>query len=426
MDTRNVLKIGSRERIRLGGFFARWRHTGATLAASASLSLGIAGCGAMPDGGNAAGDSQVGSTTSALRCTGDPTNGDCPWKGTWARLLPHNNVDVTHNWAPTLIAGNPGWITFTVDSTNHYRMLQWHANGRGPQWDYFGPSTLTWNSRLAASLANDTLAQPTFVVAGKARSTDANNNRILTSTGTMGVSGLNPGNPIQTTAFTLLDTNASHTYVTGGLPALASRRDGSGGGSMVVTYFDDNGSTIYAHHRLLPYVSNTWTTRITGPALPPGWKVVYAPTIAYSAPVFHIVVHARNASTNQDALYETYFNYSGGSAFFSDETGAAVQGWKNQVIVPPSVGINDDPWITVSSALGITAYFRSGTQIKETAYQGPINYLPVNPTAGISFASAPAGTGDYAFDMGTQVIVARTLSNQIYFHDTNQDSSLEP
>ncbi len=195
---------------------------------------------------------------------------------------------------------------------------------------------------------------------------------------------------------------------------------------MVVTYFDDNASTIYAHHRLLPYASHTWTTRLTGPALPSGWKVVYAPTIAYMFPVFHIVVHAHNASTNQDALYETYFYYNGSSAFFSNETGSPVQGWKNQVIVPSSVGINDDPWITVSAALGLPAYFRSGTQIKETAYQSPINSLPVNPSAGISFASAPAGTGDRGFDMGTQVVVARTTSNQIYYHDTNNDGSLEP
>jgi hypothetical protein len=426
MDTIAFVNRASGKQVRSSGFFARGGRCGATLASSAAVLVAVAGCGAMPEGGAAGDDSQPGSTTSALRCTGDPTSGDCPWKGTWARLLPHNNVDVVHNWAPTLIAGNPGWITFTVDSTNHYRVLQWHANGRGPQWDFFGPSNLTWNSRLAASLANDTLTQPTFVVAGKARSSDANNNRILVSTGVMGASGQNPNNPTQTTGFTLLDTNASHTYATGGLPALAARHDGSGGGAMVVTYFDDNGSTIYAHHRPLPYASNSWTGRITGPALPSGWKVVYAPTIAYSFPVFHIVVHARNNSTNQDALYETYFYSSGSSVFFSNETGSPVQGWKNQVVVPPSVGINDDPWITVSAALGITAYFRSGTQIKETAYQSPINYLPVNPSAGISFASAPAGTGDYAFDMGTQVIVARTSSNQIYFHDTNNDGNLEP
>ena len=425
MDIRETV-TGSKEQVRMEGWFSRWGRVGAALAAGAALSLGAAGCGEMPGTGSAGDDSQVSGSSSALRCTADPTSGDCPWKGTWARLLPHNNIDVTHNWAPTLIAGNPGWITFTVDSTNHYRMLQWHANGRGPQWDFFGPSNLTWNSRLAASLANDTLAQPTFVVAGKARSSDANNNRIMVSTGTMGASGQNPANPTQTTAFTLLDTNSAHTYATNGLPALAASHDGSGGGSMVVTYFDDNGTTIYAHHRQLPYATHSWTGRLTGPGLPSGWKVVYAPTIAYSFPVFHIVVHARNNTLNQDALYETYFYFDGTNAFFSNETGSPVQGWKNQVVVPPSVGINDDPWITVSSALGITAYFRSGTQIKETAYQSPINYLPVNPSAGISFASAPAGTGDYAFDMGTQVIVARTTSNQIYFHDTNQDSNLEP
>ena len=37
-----------------------------------------------------------------------------------------------------------------------------------------------------------------------------------------------------------------------------------------------------------------------------------------------------------------------------------------------------------------------------------------------------AATADRAFDMGTHVVVARTTSIQIFFVDSNQDSSLQP
>jgi hypothetical protein len=151
--------------------------------------------------------------------------------------------------------------------------------------------------------------------------------------------------------------------------------------------------------------------------------VVYAPTITRQPLVYKIVVHAKNGSAH--ALFETYFYSSGaGVTHFSNASGATASAWGTGINVG---AIDDDPWITESPAHGTTVYFRRGTQIVETSLPLTANpVLAVKPMNNVSFASAPAATGDRGFDMGTHVVVARTTDNQIWFVDSNQDTSLEP
>jgi len=424
MGVREIMKRELYLQAKALSFGCRVR-SGAAMVATAVLCAAAVGCSAAAEEGNAS-DGETASTTSALRCTSDPNNGDCPWKGTWAKLTPRNGVDIQHNWAPALISSDAGWVTFSVDQTNHFRMLQWHANGRGPAWDTYG-SPRTWNSRPAAAMKDDFSAgRAGFVIAGKARTSDSNNNKLMASTGVMGVSGgpTTLGNPVPDRPFAVVDNN--NVYNTNGLPGMGSFVNGSNGAVLIVVMGDD-GRTIYGYNHNLPYNSNGWSGRITGPALPTGWKVVYAPTVARLPVTYRIAIHAHNNNTGADAMFWTDF-YSNGTdqAYFSNEISSPISAWSS----PVNVGaINDDPWLTFSPTFGLTAYFRRGSQIMENAFPSvptTLPALPVNPSAGIQFASSPAATGDRGFDMGTQVVVARSTSNQIYYHDTNNDGILEP
>jgi hypothetical protein len=407
----------------LSGAFEGWRHGAASLVACATLAAASFGCSATADEDE--GGEELGTKTQALRCISDPSDPNCPWKGAWSKLVPRNNTDITHTWGPALCAGDPGWVTISVDSTNHYRVLQWSPLNKGPEWGSYG-STRTWRSKPACAMKDNFVdGRAGFVVAGKLRSNDGNNNKIMASVAVMGASGPTPDNPAPEPngagAFLAVSNT---TYSTGGLPGMASMFE-AGVGAVVLAFMGDDGRTIYAHDRNLPYHGDTWSARHTGPVLPGNWRVVYAPTVTRMPQTFQIVIHARNTVTGQDALFETHF-YTNGSntAHFSNGIGSPALEWTQLA----SLGtIDDDPWITYSSEFGTTAFFKRGTAIMETSlpsFTGSV--LAVKPNTGIQFASSPAATADRAFDMGTVVVVARTTSNQIFFVDSNQDVNLQP
>jgi hypothetical protein len=401
-----------------------WLRSSVARLLGAALSAIAVGCGATvenePPGG------ELGTSAQALRCVGDPSNPNCPWKGEWSQLLPENDTDITHTWGPALCSSTPGWMAVSVDNQNRFRVLQWSPLNRGPDWGFYG-SSRTWRSKPTCAMREDyATGRPGFVIAGKLRSNDGNNNKIMASAGAMAPSAQFPDNPTpEPGAAGAFAPVSNTTYSSGGLPALGSMLDDFGGGAVVVAFMGDDARTIYAHNRNLPYHEHGWSTRITGPVLPGSWRVVYAPTVARHPQTFQIVIHARNQTTGADALFQTHFYTNGDNvAHFSNEIGSPVVAWTQLA----SVGtIDDDPWITNSSAHGVTAYFKRGTQIMETSlpsYAGSV--LAVKPINGVQFGSSPAATANTPFDMGTHVVIARTTSNQLFYVDSNQDVNLEP
>jgi hypothetical protein len=148
-----------------------------------------------------------------------------------------DNIDITHSWAPSLFSSSAGWLVASVDSGNKYRMLQFNSvAGTGATWATYG-TTRTWNSRPAITAKeNSTVTgQPGFVIAGKLRSGDSNNNRIMVSMGVLAQAQIPMGSPTVETGFAPIDTSNSGVYATGGLPAMATFNNGSGGGNVLLT-----------------------------------------------------------------------------------------------------------------------------------------------------------------------------------------------
>ena len=254
-----------------------------------------------------------------------------------------------------------------------------------------------------------------FVVAGKGSS----DNKIYASPGIMAPAEEFQENPTPAGPFTAVSNTA---YSVGGAPALAS--GGFGTNSVVMVFMGDDNRTIYGHVRPIPYLQNSWTSRITGPQLPSGWTAVGAPAIARLPVTFQIVVHARNAF-QQHRLFETHF--FGDGQYFSNNIGSPSPSW----VQLPSMGtIDGDPALTYSDTHGLTVYFRRGTQIMQTGgfplVSNPV--LAVKPNEGIQFASSPAAIANWAFESqnGTHTVIARTTSNQLYDGTTMVDELVVP
>jgi hypothetical protein len=103
---------------------------------------------------------------------------------------------------------------------------------------------------------------------------------------------------------------------------------------------------------------------------------------------------------------------------FSNGIGSPTTSWTN--LGSPGT-ITDGAWITYSDDFGVTAYFRQGTEIMQTALPlGTTPVMAVRPDTGIVFDSAPAATGGLAFDQGTNIVVARSATtNQLYYIESN-------
>jgi hypothetical protein len=458
MKTQNIAEIYSTATAWLSGSYGRWMRSGVARTASAALCVVTVGCGAPVEDAalddvaaddptlEETGDlTELGSLSQAIRChdgSGNPNNDpNCPWRFNWSRILPANGVDISHRMAPALCANpNGGWLTVSVDPNNQYNVLQWHSAGvgRGPSWSVYGASR-AWNSKPACAIREDVGTAGGdvggFVVGGKLRSTDGNNNKLFASPGRMGPGSLS-SNPTFTSGFALVDPDA-RSYTTGGLPGMASVLDG-GTGAVVMAFMGDDGRTIFAHSRALPYSSPTspWSRRVTGPVLPAGWTAVGAPTVTRLPVTLQIVVHARNSSTGADRLYEThYFVATGVPGHFSSGIGSPSPSWTQLANLGT---IADDPWITTSSQNETTVYFRrlappgspAGTphQIMQTSGfpLGSKPLLAVRPVAGVSFASAPAATGGQGLEMGEHIVTARTTSNEIVYTESTSNANLVP
>jgi hypothetical protein len=92
--------------------------------------------------------------------------------------------------------------------------------------------------------------------------------------------------------------------------------------------------------------------------------------------------------------------------------------------------INDVPAITTDSTYGMTLWFRSGTQIVETAAPSlsatwPNPPVAIKPGNNLVFASAPAVTAGVTLDEGQYVIVARQSNPSVleYITDSNNPST---
>ena len=260
---------------------------------------------------------------------------------------------------------------------------------------------------------NDASGQPGFVVAGK-----ATDNKIYASAGIMSPGAATQLNPSAATAFAAVSNTV---YSTNGAPALAS--GGFGSNSVVLTFMGDDNRTIYAHVRPFPYLTSSWTSRITGPQLPSGWTAIGAPSLARLPVTMQIVVHARNAF-GSDRLFTTHF-YADGQ-FFSNGIGSPASSWT----MLPSMGtIDSDPALTFHDQHGLTVYFRRGTQMMQTGEPlGSNPVLAVKPNENIQFAGSPAALANWAFESqnGRHTMIARSTNNRLYNGTTMMDASIIP
>jgi hypothetical protein len=193
---------------------------------------------------------------------------------------------------------------------------------------------------------------------------------------------------------------------------------------MVMVLMGDDARTIYAHVRAIPYVANSWSTRITGPVLPLGWTAVGPPAMVVHPVTFYIVVHARNGAQTQDRLFATHFY--GPGQIFSAATGVPPGSWQElQQLGAMSTG---GPSLTYSP-LGTTYWFRLGGEIREiTAPFASSTLLPVAPSKGHIYASDPSASWGWSSDSqgGFYHVVARTTGNRLVIANSNTDSSLGP
>jgi hypothetical protein len=380
------------------------------LSGTAALVL-AGGCGSTGAGDLPA----VGTSSEALRCyddaTGNPSSdGNCPWRD-WSQVAPNNqpSQDISQELAPALCASsNAGFLAISVDTGGHYRTLQFNEINNAGAWGSYGQKTFvtkpTCGLRENVTVSGQT--RTGFVVAGK-----ASDGRIYASAGTMANVGVPQQNPTANDVFTAIGNDV---YSTGGNPALAGGNPAVGTGTAVaLVAMGTDLRTIYGYSRLLPYPSHGWSARVHGPALPSGWTAVGAPAIVELPITFAIVVHAHNATLHKEAFYYTYFSTNSSPPAFSNAIGSPGATW-TQLPLALQAGqtISDDPALTTDDTYGMTLWFRSGSQILQTA-SGSLPSLGTNPAIaikpadGISFGSAPAAWAGNTYEEGIYVAVAR-------------------
>jgi hypothetical protein len=270
---------------------------------------------------------------------------------------------------------------------------------------------------------DDASGEAGFVVAGK--STD---NKIYASAGIMSPENYPQLNPYRVPGsagdFKLVGNT---TYTTGGEPALAMSNNAFQSSVLIAFMGDDR--RIYGKVRPLPYLSNSWSPKITGPQLPTGWTPVGAPTIATTIVTFQILVHAINADGSQHRLFETHFY----GQSFSGPSGVPEPVW---AMLPNMGRIDGSPSLTYHNTHGLTVYFlrldpsTNTGQIMQTGGWplGSNPVLAVKPNAGINFVSSPSAIANWGFESqnGRHSVTARTTSNQLYTAVTMMDDTVVP
>lgn len=375
----------------------------------------LAGCALEVD------DSEFDTWTQELRCSdgyGNPINdSNCPWKGLW-RVMPADGNDIVHNLAPALCVkdGYP-LVVFSAGSDSRYRTLLTHYVP-SQSWGFYGNKQFS-SKPTCAMRENGADGQGGFVVAGK-----GTDNKIYASPGLIPAIADPQPSPQPVVGPPGYFTAVSNTtYTTGGSPALAS-----GSSKMVMVFMGDD-RRIYAHVRGLPYLSNSWSSRISGPQLPAGWTPIGAPAIARAAITFQIVVHARNGQ--QDRLFEVHF-YDGHN-HFSNGIGSPTS---NFVMLPNMGRIDDDPALTIHDVHGPTVYFRRynpntgfATIMQTTGVPlGSNPVFAVKPNDNVNYASGPAAIANWAIESqnGRHTVLARTTGNQLRAGVTLPDVNIVP
>lgn len=299
-------------------------------------------------------------------------------------------------------------MAVTVDTGSHYRILQFADPATAGTWDAYGNKQFV--SKPACAMRDNGVYRGTagagFVIAGK-----ASDGTIYTAAGTMAPVSYPQSNGGANEVFTAV---GSDKYTTGGSPALGGGNEQVGTGSMIaLVVMGTDSQTIYAYARPLPYLSHAWSSRVQGPKLPTGWSAVGAPAIVELPITFAIVVHAHNSQTNKEGFFYTYIAANTSPPVFSNAIGSPSSSWA-QLPLSLQAGqtVNDDPALTSDSTYGLTLWFRSGSQIVETAAAtvptlGTNPPLAIKPADGVSFASAPAATAGVTFEEGQYVVLAR-------------------
>jgi hypothetical protein len=380
------------------------------LSGAAALAL-LSGCSGAGGGDAAA----VGTSREALRCydanTGNPSSdGNCPWRD-WSEVAPNNqpSLDISQEFAPALCAsGNAGFLAISVDTGGHYRTLQFNEASTAGAWGSYGQKTFV--TKPTCGLREDvTVSGQTrtgFVVAGK-----ASDGKIYASAGTLANVTVPQQNPTANDTFTAIGNDV---YSTGGNPALAGGNPAVGTGNAValVTMGTDL-QTIYGYSRLLPYPSHGWSARVQGPKLPSGWTSVGAPAIVQFPITFAIVVHAHNATLRKEAFFYTYFVAASSPPSFSNAIGSPGGTWAQlPLVLQAGQTINDDPSLTSDNTYGVTLWFRSNSQILQTASGslptvGSNPAIAIKPIDGVSFGSAPSAWAGNTYEEGIYVAIAR-------------------
>jgi len=405
----------------------RYKDIGSGLAGVALLTFSACGQNMTADPAS----DDVTATSSALRCKATSTDpGGCVWKAV-GPFLPGNVAPdpITHTQSPALCGTSTpsAAAVFSVDSkTGQFVALQYNVNAPATAWSNYGfmsfssPPTCTFRELDQGGNAG-------IVVAGKS-ATSSTAGGIFASAGTMAPNGYPQGNPTTSTPFTQISSATYPLNSFAGNPALASNASNR----IVLTFMSGPNlpNTVYAHTHDIPYLGASWSSVITGPALPTGWNAQGAPAIVWkpSVSLFYIVVHGRNGS-GTDALFVTYFNPSGN--FFSNSSGTASLGWSPSGGI--SVGhIDGAPSVEYAPALGATTiYFLNGSRMMQVSAPYTAAPLVVKQTGmtAPAFASgtSPSASGGWATDgnAGTHNVVGR-VGTGIYLGVANSDSLIGP
>jgi hypothetical protein len=273
---------------------------------------------------------------------------------------------------PALFSNTPGWTT-AVRSSDKTFYVRRAGMTLESGWIQFG--TRQFESPPAATMQNPYPGTgELFVLAGR-----TSDNRLYTLEGRLptGPNDQPPPDPAWTEVWRRMKDVDNGSAAN---PALAA-----GPGRIVLTFLKSN--LIYAHVRLLPYLTNSWSADAApSPSFPAGVTPKGVPAITYLGGNFNkYVVMVRCTTANGNKLYWIYFN---GTSFQGNWVQAFTEG----------VTIDSDPSIEWDFGYNaLTIYVRSGNSIIHTSVTGPggvgiysWNAIPQAPNSTLSGAPRAA------------------------------------
>jgi hypothetical protein len=398
-----------------GGFFGlvhELRTRTGLLTLVATLGMNVA-CGGSIDAG---GEDPLGDTSEALKYPGDPF-GPLPFKY-WRQLNPLPNA-----------TGNPGLVShyahFFVAFSQVTNGRYWGSAVGNKIGDWAEYSTRTFASGPAVvALPNFGNGDGHLMVIGRGSGTADSSRRIFWSEAYQPreFEGFPASAPIAITSFAAV----SGEFFSGvyGYPGATS----TDAGEVVIAYvgpIGGGGVRVFAQYK---GVNVPWSARVQGPALPVGWTPAGIPAVERGPfSIATIMVLGRNSS-NQYQIFRCYFWANQTSGTFFDPFGPTE--FDALPLPPNSPAIESSPGLEWDDQLNThTVYYRSGNSI----YQASINYdlweeMPkkVEAAPNPSFASAPSANGNYPYEGGSHLVLARDSANAIWFAESFQNADLVP